>query len=200
MVREIAIRDLREPQRDTREQGLYDFALGLEVDLDPQRIVREAEVATGLSYTGDPTLVERLRAQTEAVEADAGLSGLGRLLVRKRLIGLYAARLRFEDFVARHPAASEVELDPPVIVVGLPRSGTTHLVNLLAADTRFRSMPWWEVIEPTPFPGDGPGPDGMDRRYLRCQADYELAAAHDPVMVAAHDRPPHAIERKAGSL
>ena len=77
----------------------------------------------------------------------------------------------------RHPEALDVELEPPVIVVGLPRSGTTHLVNLLAADSRFRSMPWWEVIEPTPVLGDGPGRDGVDPRYLRCLAAYEIDAA-----------------------
>ncbi|MBV9951999.1 MAG: sulfotransferase [Acidimicrobiia bacterium] len=128
------------------------------------------------------------------MEADVGLNGLGRLIIRRRLLGLYRSRLRFEEYVKRHPEALEVELDPPVIVVGLPRSGTTHLVNLLAADNRFRSMPWWEVIEPTPFAGDGPGPDGVDPRYARCLADYELSGAHDPVMVAAHDRPPSSIE------
>ncbi|MCB1261158.1 MAG: sulfotransferase, partial [Acidimicrobiales bacterium] len=103
---------------------------------------------------------ERLRLQVAAVEADAGLSGLGRHLVRDRWLELLRARLRFEEFVRRYPEALEVELEPPVIVVGLPRSGTTHLVNLLAADRRFRSMPWWEIREPIPVLGDGPGPDG----------------------------------------
>ena len=32
------------------------------------------------------------------------------------------------------------------------RSASTHLVNLLAADTRFRSMPLWESYEPVPDP------------------------------------------------
>jgi hypothetical protein len=194
MAVDFDIADLREPQRDEREQAVFDFALGLEVDLDADAIVAEAEATTGLSDPGDPTVVDRLRAQVDAVEADTGLSGLGRFIIRKRLVGLYQARLRFEDHLRRYPEAREVELEPPVIVVGLPRSGTTHLVNLLAADARFRSMPWWEVIEPTPFPGDGPGPDGVDPRYARCLADYELSAAHDPILVAAHDRPPHAIE------
>jgi hypothetical protein len=85
-------------------------------------------------------------------------------------------------------------LEPPVIVVGLPRSGTTHLVNLLAADSRFRSMPWWEVIEPVPVIGDGPGPDGVDPRYRRCLATYRATEKMAPLTRLMHDRPPSAIE------
>ena len=114
------------------------------VDLDPDGLVVAARRRTGLDDLGDQSLLDRLRAQVAAVEEDAGLSGLGRFLVRQRLVGLLAARLRLEDYVRRHPEALDVELEPPVIVVGLPLSGTTHLVNLLATDGRFRSMPWWE--------------------------------------------------------
>ncbi len=67
------------------------------------------------------------------------------------------------DEVTGHPEILDVPIERPVIVVGLPRSGTTHLVNLLATDTRFRSLPWWEVIEPIPVRGDGPGRDGLAR-------------------------------------
>ena len=94
----------------------------------------------------------------------------------------------------RHPEALEVELEPPIIVVGLPRSGTTHLVNLLAVDSRFRSMPWWEVAEPTPVLGDGPGRDGIDPRYLRCLATWELTNETAPLTALMHDRPPWSIE------
>jgi hypothetical protein len=114
--------------------------------------------------------------------------------VRQRLLGLLQARLRFEDFVRRHPEALEIELEPPVIVVGLPRSGTTHLVNLLAEDRRFRSMPWWEVAEPTPVRGDGPGRDGIDPRYLRSHATWELTNETAPLTALMHDRPPWSIE------
>ena len=123
------------------------------VDLDPDLLVAAAHRRTGLDDLGDPSLLDRLGAQVAAVDADTGLSGLGRFLVRQRLVGLLAARLRFEDYLRRHPEALDVELEPPVIVVGLPRSGTTHLVNLLATDGRFRSMPWWEVQEPIPVTG-----------------------------------------------
>lgn len=188
------IADLRDPQREPPEQAIYDYALRLDVDIAADALIAEAIAATGRDDFGDPTLVDRLRAQVDAVNADTGLSGLGRLIVRQRLVGLLKARLRFEDFVRRHPEAVAVELEPPVIVVGLPRSGTTHLVNLLAADTRLRSLPWWECGEPTPVPGDGPGRDGVDPRYLRCLAAYEAGNAAAPLTRLMHDRHPAAIE------
>lgn len=199
-MEEVRIADLREPQRDADAQALYDMALAMEVDLTPAALVAAAERRTGMVDFGDPTLLDRLDAQVAAAEADAGLSGIGRLIVQRRLVGLLAARLRFEDFVRRHPEALEVELEPPVVVVGLPRSGTTHLVNVLAADTRFRSMPWWEVAEPIPVLGDGPGRDGIDPRYLRSLADHEVAAAVAPLTALMHDRPPWSIEEECELL
>jgi hypothetical protein len=193
-VSTVRIEDLREPRRSAEEQAIYDYAVALEVELDPQQLVGDACGRTGLHDFGDATLIDRLAVQVDAVDADAGLSGLGRLIVRQRLVGLLAARLRFEDYVARHPEALDVELEPPVVVVGLPRSGTTHLVNLLAADTRFRSLPWWECGEPTPFAGDGPGRDGIDPRYLRCLAGYEAGVAAAPLTALMHDRHPSTIE------
>jgi len=195
-MQDIRIEDLREPQRDAAEQQIYDMALGMEVDLDPAVLVAAAERRTGMSDFEDLTLLDRLAAQVAAVEADAGLSGMGRFLVRQRLVGLLAARLRLEDFVRRHPESLEVELEPPVIVVGLPRSGTTHLVNLLATDRRFRSLPWWEIQEPIPALGDGPSRDGIDPRYLRAQRDYEASLQFSPLTALMHDRPPSSIEEE----
>ena len=197
---DIRIEDLREPNRTPAEQEIYDLAISMEVDLAPTALVAAAHRRTGLDDFGDPTLLDRLAAQVAAVESDTGLSGLGRFLVRRRLVGLLAARLRLEDYVRRHPEALEVELEPPVIVVGLPRSGTTHLVNLLATDTRFRSLPWWEAAEPVPVIGDGPGRDGVDPRYLRCEAEYEASKQVSPLTSLMHDRPPSSIEEECELL
>lgn len=194
MPHEVRIEDLREPQRTGEEQSFHEYALSMQVDLDPDAIVADARRATGLTDLGDSGLLERLGAQVAAVECDTGLSGLGRFIVRERLVGLLKARLRFEEYVSRYPEAEEVELAPPVVVVGLPRSGTTHLVNLLAADARFRSMPWWEVVEPIPVVGDGPGPDGVDPRFARCLAAYQMTKKVAPLTALMHDRPPWSIE------
>jgi hypothetical protein len=192
----VRIDDLREPRRTPEEQRFYEFALGIQVDLDPDDLVRQARADTEMEDVGDETLINRLRAQVEAIEADSGLSGLGRLILRNRLLGLLRARLRFEDFVRRHPEALDVRLEPPVVVVGLPRSGTTHLVNMLAADARFRSMPWWEVVEPIPVVGDGPGRDGVEPRYRRALADWETMKRVAPLTALMHDRPPWSIEEE----
>jgi hypothetical protein len=90
---EVRIPDLREPRRDAAEQQIHDMALSMQVDLDPDALVAAARRRTGLDDLGDPTLLDRLRAQVDAVEADTGLSGLGRFLIRRRLVGLLAARL-----------------------------------------------------------------------------------------------------------
>jgi len=43
---------------------------------------------------------------------------------------------RIRDLLKRHPEIHDIEILRPIIVIGLPRSGTTHLVNLIAADQR----------------------------------------------------------------
>lgn len=197
---DIRIDDLRAPRRDAAEQQLYDAALSMQVDLDPDVLAAAARRRTGLEEFDDPTLLDRLRAQVDAVESDAGLSGMGRFLVRQRLVGLLAARLRLDDFVRRFPEVLEVELEAPVVVVGLPRSGTTHLVNLLAADERFRSMPWWEVQQPVPVWGDGPGADGVDPRYVRALREWEVTKEVSPLTSLMHDRPPWSIEEECELL
>ncbi|MFN8025471.1 MAG: sulfotransferase [Acidimicrobiia bacterium] len=191
---EIRIEDLREPVLSPEQQAALDYARTLDISFDPEGIVRDAQAATGLTKLLDPTVLDRMAAQAAGTEADAGLSAIGRMVVRARLVTLLSSRLRYDDFVTRYPEALEVELEPPVIVVGLPRSGTTHLVNLLAADSRFRSMPWWEVQEPLPIMGDHPGRDGVDPRFKRAYAEWEITKVMAPITTLFHDRPPWSIE------
>ena len=62
----------------------------------------------------------------------------------------------------------------PIIIAGLPRTGTTHLQNLISADPALRSLPYWESVEPFPAPGDVIGPDGVDPRITRCDASLAV--------------------------
>jgi hypothetical protein len=105
-------------------------------------------------------------------------------------------RLLIQDLLARHPEILEIEIDRPVIVVGLPRSGTTNLVNLLAADTRFRSMPLWESYEPVPNPLEPASVDGVDPRWNRSQKAWESMQAGAPLLAAMHPMEPDHVHEE----
>ncbi|HZJ27635.1 MAG TPA: sulfotransferase, partial [Acidimicrobiia bacterium] len=192
----IRIEDLAEPVLTDTQRAAVDYAETRAVDLDRSRLLDAARRRTGLSDFGAEDFVVRLDAMIAAVEADAGLNALGRMIVHDRFLQLSSQRLALNDLLRRHPEILEIELEAPIIVVGLPRSGTTHLVNLIAADTRLRSLPFWESTAPVPMPGDGPGRDGLDARYVRCERGYAAQMAMVPLLAAMHHQHPQAIEEE----
>jgi hypothetical protein len=86
------------------------------------------------------------------MDEQAGLTLFGRLMVRDELLMYLRGRLRIEATYARHPEIEDEVVDRPVFVVGLPRSGTSILFELLAADPRFGALLGWESNEPCPPP------------------------------------------------
>ena len=123
-------------------------------------------------------------------------TGIGRLMMFGDCVRAAANRLLIHDLLTRHPEILEVPITRPVIVVGLPRSGTTHLVNLLAADTRFRSMPLWESYEPVPNPKEPAEVDGVDPRWTRCQGTWEAMQAAAPLVAAMHPMEPDHVHEE----
>lgn len=196
----VQIADLTAPVLDAKQRSILDYAATLDVDLDPDVLIARAAEMSGLRDPdfegGDPSFGARLSAYVGSVDADTGLTGLGRMIQRTRVTRLLTSRALLNDLLARHPEISDIEIPKPLIVVGLPRSGTTHLVNMLAADPRRRALPYWESQEPFPRRGEGPGPDGLDPRYLRLRAEHEAERDLVPLAQSMHDRFPEAIEEE----
>jgi hypothetical protein len=192
----IRIDDLREPRLDDAQRAALEYGATLDVTFDDGELLDSARRRTGLEDFGSDDFLPRLRATISAVEADTGLNQLGRLAIRQRTVRLLSSRLLVEDRCRRHPEIADVEIAAPIIVCGLPRSGTTHLVNLIAADTRLRSLPYWESIEPVPLPGDNRGPHDTDPRVERCTRSYEAQMAMVPLLRAMHHQHPNAIEEE----
>lgn len=192
----IRIHDLAEPVLSELQKAALGAAASAEVDFSPGRILDEARRRTGLSDFGPDDFRERLELWCRAAEEDESASAVGRVGVYHDLLRYATSRLRVEDFAARHPEALEVEIDRPIVIVGLPRSGTTHLLNLVAADTRLRSLPYWESLEPIPLPGEAPGADGVDPRLARCRASYARTAPLLPHLKAMHDMAPEHVHEE----
>jgi hypothetical protein len=192
----MRIEDLALPVLSDEQRGILDALAARPVHIDPERLVEHARRTTGLTDLGDPSILDRLAAHVAAIEADTGLTNLGRLVLKTRIGRLLENRLRRRDLLRRQPEIHDIEITAPLIVVGLPRSGTTHLVNLLAQDPRRRALPYWESQEPIPVPGEGPGPDGVDPRFARWQAIHATEQVLAPMTRLMHDRFPAAIEEE----
>jgi hypothetical protein len=192
----IRIADLAEPRLTDAQAATIAYARSVPVELSEHVVLEAARHQTGLSDFGADDFRARLRVWLEAAEEDTDLNALGRLGVFANCVRYLANRLRVEDVVARHPEILQVEIERPIIVAGLPRSGTTHLVNLIAADARLRSLPYWESMEPVPARGDGAGRDGRDPRWTRCRQAYEQMIAQMPLLPAMHDMPPEHIHEE----
>lgn len=196
----LVIDDLVSPRLSPLQQQVLDQLDTQPIDLEPDVLVGEAVARTGLDDFGPGDFRPRLNAYTAAIDADPGNTNLNRLTLRNRIVRLLSSRLLLTDLLRRYPEIHDIEIDRPIIVVGLPRSGTTHLVNLIASDTRRRALPFWESQEPFPLRGEGPDVNGVDPRFDRCAADYESSKVMIPLVQAMHDRFPQAIEEEVELL
>jgi hypothetical protein len=119
---------------------------------DVESVLSTARDETGLSDFGDPTFRDGLEVLAGSLEREARLSDIGRLAYCGQVVGYLRERLRIEDWYRRHPEIDAQEIRAPILVTGLPRTGTTALSNLLAEDPAARSLRFWESQRPTPPP------------------------------------------------
>ena len=86
----------------------------------------------------------------DALREEGRLNLIGRFAAKDDTVRMARTALRVEDCLRAFPAARSTEWPEPVFIVGLPRTGTTSLHHLLAADPNHRTMPYWESFDPVP--------------------------------------------------
>lgn len=181
----IRFHDLSNPVYPPAAQPIRDglAAYGATVELTPDALLTAATERSGLDDFGDPAFRERLDVLCTALREEAALSDTGLAIAFEQLVGNLVNRLRLEALIADHPEIEDVAIERPIIICGLPRTGTTHLHNLLAADPALRYLPYWESLEPVP----GPGEDSPAPRRERCGAGLELVNTSMPEFRRMHD-------------
>jgi hypothetical protein len=199
---EIAFDDLTSPELTDVQRQILQFTEAKHIEFDSDRMLAEAIAAARVGDDLDDTdgFAGRLVAHVAAIEADEGLTQLARSSLRQRVVRLLRNRLSLTDLIKRYPEIESIPIEKPFIVVGMPRSGTTHLVNLIAADPRRRALPYWESQDPIPALGEGPDVFGVDPRYARARSEHDALMASAPVVAAMHDRFPEAIEEEVELL
>jgi len=195
----VELSDLAEPTFSAGAQEMLGMIASIvdQCPLDSGAVHRQASADLGLDDFGPRDYVERLDLLLDGYRSLPGLTPAGQVNYFFQMVQLLKNRLLLTDLLRRHPEIPDVELIPPVVIAGLPRSGTTHLQHLLAATGRFRVLPYWESLEPFAVPAEqGVVPDP---RWQRCEQGMTVMHAAVPHLVLMHeiDTPDHIHEEIA---
>ncbi len=162
--------------------------LGIEIaSLEPDSLLRAAVREAGLDDFGPNDFLRGLRVCTLSLEADARLTPIGRKGLRDFLINALVTRLQRTELARTRPGLFETELVPPLMVIGLPRSGTTLLHRLLALAPEARALRYYEVRHPI-------APAGRDDRRERARREHRGMAWLAPGLDHKHFSGPDEAE------
>jgi hypothetical protein len=180
----VRITDYAEPEFAPDVRAFIDAMapVAAELRLERDAVMADAVAQTGLDDFGPRDFEERLDVLLHGMRDEAGLSPLGVFTNHSLVVQLLRNRLLIEDLLRRHPEIRDVSIDRPIIICGLPRTGTTHLHNLISADPNLRSLPYWESLEPVPVPGEEP-----DGRRARTEVAIETINTAMPLFPAMHE-------------
>jgi hypothetical protein len=134
---------------------------------------------------GPPDYLEGLRVLLQALDEQAGLSDLGRRAAWQQLVGDLAGRAFSETGWQAHPQHTSVRIERPLFIIGLPRTGTTALQALLAADPRHQALELWLGESPMPRPPRTRWPD--EPQFQRCDATHRAQYEAAPELLAMHE-------------
>ena len=179
------MRTLEHPDLVRRFNYLGDSVGGPDrlVDLDSDRLLELARLTTGLDDTGGAEWsgwLETYGTLVHAIDAEAQLHLLGRVLTRAELLKSLQTWLRLQDRWKSTPAITSSPVEQPLFVVGPPRTGTTILLELLALDPQLRAPIAYEALHPL---ADEP----VERRLRLTEGEQELWADIHPPFMAMHE-------------
>ena len=143
--------------------------------------IEEAKRRSGLDDFGDGEFFEPLSRLLESCQREARLNVIGRMALRSDVLRILANRL----MLARHrklpPRIAEQKIREPMFIVRLPRSGTTLLHILIAADPAHRVPLTWEVMSPSP-----PTNEDRDRRIRQATRSLAMLRWLAPTFESVH--------------
>lgn len=149
---------------------------GFKSVIDSQSLLEAASKRMGLDDFGPAAFMEPLQLMIRSVEKGDNLHSFGRFCFRQLMINLLVNRLFIENESKKSPYLSNNLIDKPLIIMGLPRTGTSFLLNMLASDHQFRHLAGWEAMRPVLPENSGISGKRGKRRKRRLMAALELNA------------------------
>jgi hypothetical protein len=145
-------------------------------------LIEAAKRRCGLDDFGDGDFFEPLSHLLESCHSEARLNLFGKMALRADLLRTLCNRLLIERDRKANAQIAQQQIRQPLVVLGLPRSGTTILHILLAADPEHRVPQSWEAMEPSLPRGD----DDERRRIQRATRNFRCLRWLAPAFYRVH--------------
>jgi len=156
--------------------SMFDALAILRDPLNAEELIMRARRRMSLVDFGATPFEEPLRNLLRACREEAELSLFGRFATRWDAVRFLSNLLRLREEERRAPEILEQQVERPIFIAGLPRSGTTFLHSLLAQDRANLVPRVWQLIHPYPPEEPGAGPDLRPRRVARQLRVFGLLA------------------------
>ena len=130
--------------------------------INKSKLVDESELDLS-----DPNFIEPFNLLIDSLNEEANLSYIGKLAAEYQI----KQHIRNRSVISQtYSGIKDPKVSKPIFVIGLPRSGTTFLFNLLSQDFRNRSPLFWEMMKPLPLVE----PNGYKEKIRIRQSDLIL--------------------------
>ena len=150
MTSEITVDDLAAPEISRRGLEILAERAAIPIEFSLRGILRFAEATSDVPIYQDEEFFHNLERFLLEGDRRGGFSKAGKKLLAAECANLIVQRSRLEALLYKHPEITDVKITAPIVIAGIPRSGTTNLSNIMASDSRLRSLSFWE--SKTPFP------------------------------------------------
>jgi hypothetical protein len=154
------------------------------ISIDRESLLQGAIRKAGHADFGGDSWREGFDRLIDALNDTAQLTQSGASMMGYRISNLLLNRLAIEKTYRDHPDIGEQVVQGPVFVIGLPRTGTTALSQLVAADPQMRSLRTWESLAPVPPPESAT--EHSDARIAQAQAGLDYMYTTYPKWAAMH--------------
>lgn len=119
--------------------------------LSSNRLLEEIQSSAGNLDFRDCTFIPALNALISSLNQESNLSKAGLVYYQTYISRLLSNRINVERYIEQHKLNTNQRIQDPVIILGLPRTGSTKLHRMLASLGRFHTLPLWKILYPVPL-------------------------------------------------
>jgi hypothetical protein len=153
-------------------------------ELEVFAMLSEAKTQSGLTDFGDESFVKALHKMREYYAKDIRVDAKGLKNARDTPVRQLVNCLRFQNDLKRHPEIMGEDVSDPIIILGLPRSGTTKTHRMMGVDPNLLKTYMWQLVNPAPFP-DAIAGDPDPRILAATQQDKLIEASSKNIKLRA---------------